>query len=387
MSVIGKLRNTADGAAAPIGAAGRAVFVLAVWLMLACQENPPPADTPPVGRGADPVTEVMTARVERGSISQPISAPGTLVARRESQIGAEVRARIVRVHVAEGDRVEEGDPLFELDPTAYQMALRQAEAGVDVARSQRSQLEADLARARQLEKGHIVPAQEIERIATSLAVARATERQAGEAVALARHNLDQTVARAPYGGSIAARLADEGTTALIQPQTIVIVLQETSELEARASIPESQLARVHVGDPASIHVEGRVEPIRTVVSAVSDTIDLASRTYLVKMRVLNADHSLKSGVFAHVEIEPQGKRDALLVPREAIRTEDGRNRIFMVRDGRAVAATVGLGIVTEDLAELLSGAAAGDEVIVGKEAGLIAPGMRVRVAEGRDAPS
>jgi len=197
-------------------------------------------------------------------------------------------------------------------------------------------------------------------------------------VALARHNLEQTVVRAPYTGSVAARLADEGTTALVQPQTIVVVLQETAELEARAAIPESQLAMVRIGDDALVHVEGVPQPIRTKISAVSDTIDPATRTYLVKMPVANADYVLKAGVFAHVEIFPRAKQDALLIPRIAVRTEDGRNRVLIVDDGRAVASPVELGIVSGETAEIVSGLAEGDEIIVGKEAGIIAPGMKVR---------
>jgi len=109
-------------------------------------------------------------------------------------------------------------------------------------------------------------------------VARARLRQAEESVALARHHLERTLVRAPFAGSIAARLADEGTTALVQPQTIVVVLQETAELEAHVSIAESQMALVRVGDAAVVRIEGVAEPLRTAVSSVSDSIDAATRT-------------------------------------------------------------------------------------------------------------
>ena len=81
----------------------------------------------------EPVVEVQTARLRRGVLSQALSAPGSVVARRRSLIGVEVTGRILRVHVSVGDRVAAGAPLFEIDPTTYAMALRQAEAGLDVA--------------------------------------------------------------------------------------------------------------------------------------------------------------------------------------------------------------------------------------------------------------
>jgi len=355
-------------------------------IFVACGQSPPAERAPAARKQLDLAIDVTTAPVRRGSIVEPISAPGTLVARRESRIGAEVRGRIERVHVSEGDRVEAGDPLFEVDPSAYEMALRQATAGLDVADAERRQIESDLQRARKLQKESVIPEQEIERLGTSLLVARAHVRQADEAVALARFNLEQTVIRAPYSGSIAARLADEGTTAVVRPQTIVVILQETVELEARATIPESQLASVHVGDPARIYIEGLPDAIQTRISAVSDTIDPATRTYLVKMRVPNPDFAIKAGVFAHIEITPSAKTNILLVPRIAIRSEDGRTRVLLVEDGRAAAAPVQLGIVSEDAAEVLSGLDEGDQVIVGKEAGIIAPGMSVRVATAEAKP-
>jgi RND family efflux transporter MFP subunit len=370
-------------------AEGRLGRVRLAWLALllalaGCGESEVPAPPPaaPEAVGDDVPVEVTITKVRRGSIVQRVSAPGSLVARRESHIGPQVRGTIERIHVSEGDRVEEGDVLFEIDPTPYEVALRQAEAGLDLARSERHQLEADLARARELLSKEVMSEQAIERLVTSVEVAHARERQAAEAVARARQNLDWTVVRAPYAGSVAARLADEGTTALDQPQTVVIVLQETDVLEARAGIPESQLLMVNLGDPALLHVEGIPEPILTEVSAVSDTIDPSTRTYLVKMLVDNSDRRLKAGIFVRVEIVPRAKEEVLVVPRKAIYSEDGVTQVLRVREGRAVASPVQLGIVSEEQAEVLRGLRVDDEVILEAGEGRVAPGMHVRVRGG-----
>jgi RND family efflux transporter MFP subunit len=325
--------------------------------------------------------------VKHGTIVRRISAPGSVLARRESRIGPEVRGRIERVFVSEGDRVEAGDPLFEIEPSLYATGLRRARAGLDLARAERRQVEADQARAQKLKEQNIITEREIDRLETQLAVAKARERQAAELATASKQDLERCVVHAPYAGTVAARLADEGTTALVQPQTIVIVLQETEELEAHATIPESQLQAIQVGDRALLRVEGLAEPIETTVSAVGDTIDPATRTYLVTMRVSNADRQLKAGVFAQVEILPEPRSDVLLVPREAVRTEEGRTRVMTIRDGRVEAVLVAVGVVTEDQAEIRSGIEAGTPVIVGKSAGSIAPGMRVRVASDEPEPA
>jgi RND family efflux transporter MFP subunit len=350
-----------------------------------CRQALTPAEAP-----APPAVEssivVQTVAVRRGEIAQVITAPGSLVARRESRIGTEVSGRILRIFVEEGDRIQAGAPLFEIDPAPYEMAVRQASAGLDLARAEERQIDADLQRASTLRKQQVVAQQDIDRLTTQLTVSRARVRQAEEALALARHNLERTVVPAPYAGSIAHRLVDEGTTALVQPQTIVVVIQETAELEARAAIPESHLSSVRVGDTAVVQVEGAGAPITTTLSAVSDTIDPATRTYLVKARVPNPDHLLKAGVFAAVEIHPQPKHDALLIPRQAVRTEDGRTRVMTVRDGYSEAVPVEIGLLTEEVAEVTQGLAEGEIVVAGSSARHLAPGMRVRVAAAAAEP-
>lgn len=364
-----------------------ATLALVGAALVACGESESAPDSAQAGSPAPAVLDVPTATVERGSIAQRISAPGSLDALRESRIGAEVRGRLWRIYVDEGDRVREGDPLFQIDPDPYVLAFRQAKAGRDLARAERRQMQSDSARAQALLRKDVISRQEVDRIRTRVAVAKAHERQAEEAVDLAKLNLRRTLSQAPFSGTVSKRLADEGTTALAQPQTVVVVLQETEELEGRATIPEAHLQAVHMGDRAIIHVQGLADPIETRITSVGDAVDAATRTYLVKMRVPNPDHRLKAGVFAQVEILARPRENVLLVPREAIRSEDGETRVLTLEAGRAVAVPVRLGVRSPDAAEVNSGLEAGQIVIVGDEAQIIAPGMRVRAREDGEGAS
>lgn len=103
------------------------------------------------------------------------------------------------------------------------------------------------------------------------------------------------------------------------------------------------------------------------------------------MRVPNADHALKAGIFALIEIIPQSKRDVLVIPRAAVRSEDGNSRVFIVRDGVATPVPVTLGVVTEEQVEVLGGLRVDAPVIVDGAAGQLAPGMRVRQAASGNA--
>jgi membrane fusion protein (multidrug efflux system) len=355
-----------------------------------CERSEPIAPTATAFAGSEtsePVIEVETTLVRRGAVLQRISAPGSVEARRESRIGPEVRGRIERIFVEDGDRVEAGDPLFQIEVEPYELALHQAEARLDRARAERHKLETDLARGRKLHRQEVLAEQKMDELTTGLEVARAAEREAKELVAVARRNLETTLVRAPYAASVAARLEDEGTTALVQPQTVVVVLQEISELEAQATIPEVYFATIREGDAALLHVEGLAQPIATQVSAVGDVIDPATRTYLVKMRVPNPERHLKAGVFARVDILPRAKDDVIVVPREAVRREDGRTHVLVVRDGRAEAAPVRLGVVSEDVVEVMRGLRVDEEIVVGEKARTLGPGMRVQpIARGNRPP-
>lgn len=352
--------------------------VVLAGLALACGAPHEQAQTAPVA-AADPSIEVETAVVSRGAIQPRVAAPGSLVARRQSEIGAEVQGRIERVFVNVGDRVAAGDPLFQIDRSSYEAQLAQARAGADLAKAERMQVESDLERALALRRKDVMAEQQVEKLRTGLEVARAHERQAAQAVELASLALGRTLVRAPYAASVAQRLADEGTTARTAPQTVVVVLQEVSLLEARVAIPESQLHLVQIGDHATLRVQGLADPIDAQVTSVSDAVDPATRTYLVKMAVPNPDHALKSGVFVHVEITPRRASEVVLVPRRAVRSEDGESRVFVIRDGRAVPVTVRLGLVSESAAQIVSGVSVGEEVIVGEAISSLAAGQRVRV--------
>jgi RND family efflux transporter MFP subunit len=292
----------------------------------------------------------------------------------------------VEVFVEEGDRVKAGDSLFQIDPEPYRLSFRQAKAVLDRVRAQREQTQADLERVGALQRKSIVAEQETDRMATGVAVALAQEREAQEALSIARRSLERTLVRAPFDGSITRRLEDEGTTALVQPQTIVVLLQETHVLEAVATIAEIHFESIRKGDVALLHVDGLPLPIQAEVESVGDAIDIASRTFRVKMPIANDDYRLKAGLFARVDILPQAKGEVLLAPREAIRSLDGRTLVLVVHDGIAELAPIEVGLISESLVEVIAGLRVDDEVVVGEAARTLAAGMRVRIRNDEKRP-
>ena len=332
---------------------------------------------PPAGSVSEQVT---TSRVRRGAITAVVTSSGSIFASRSTPLGPAVPGRLVRVFVDVGDEVAEGDSIFLIDEEPYRIALEEARAGLALARAELAQTEEEAERARKLAQKQTVSEQAYDRAQTRATVARAHVAQAKSQVARMENNLARTLVRAPYAGSIVDRLADEGTMATVTPNTTVVVLQETDALEAVLDIPEASLAVVRVGDRARLHIEGIAEPFESKVQVVSNRIDLASRTYEVRVPVTDPDRRLKAGAFVRSEIEPSVKEAVLLVDRSALITLDGRTYAFRVSDGRAERVPVRLGILGEHDAELLSGLAEGDEVVVGSIVARLGDGARVQTS-------
>ncbi|GIW42717.1 MAG: MexE family multidrug efflux RND transporter periplasmic adaptor subunit [Candidatus Binatia bacterium] len=334
----------------------------------ASRERPRREDLPPV----------RTVRARVRTIQPRIVLPASVVARRRSRIGAEVSGTIRKVRVWEGDPVEAGDVLFEIDPEPYRLAVEQAQAALDLARAERAQREADLRRAEELRKKGVLPPQELESLSTALAVSRARERQAAVALEAARDKLERTVVRAPYAGTVTGRFADEGTTALVQPQTIVVEIQETSELVALADVPEKHAGEIRPGDRVLVFLERRAEPVETAISRVNPAVDEASRTFRVRAPLPPGTEGAAAGSFARVEIFPRARPRSVLVPRESVRSRDGTPHVLVVREGKVEAVPVQLGMFSGDEVEIVRGIDPGTEVLAGEEARTIAEGMAVR---------
>lgn len=324
------------------------------------------------------VERVSTARVERGEIRSVITTSGSIVARRSTPIGSAVSGRILHIFVYVGDEVPMGAPLFQIDPEPYVIAQSEAEAGLALARAQLDEAAEESGRLTELAGKEIVSSQEHRRARTRRAVARARLEQAKAHLAAAARNLNRTLVLAPYAGSIVERRVHEGTMATAQPNTTVVVLQESGVLEAVLDVPEAAQVPVQVGDRARLWVEGQVEPARAEVRAVKREIDRRTRTYAVHVPIADASGEIKSGAFVRAEIESRPRENALLVRRSAVARREGAASLLLVRDGRAVRQTVRLGVEGPEAIEILGGVDEGAEVVVGEAASRLMDGTLVR---------
>jgi RND family efflux transporter MFP subunit len=360
----------------------RWIALLSVLSLASCSESGPSsveaaggaAASQPEFQKSTSVDRVETQRVAPGEIRTSMAASGAIRARRVTEIGAEVSGRLVQVLADVGDEVAEGDPLFRIDARPYELGLAEARAGLALARAESENARDELERVGKLIEEGAASEQHFDQLQTAAAVARARVAQMKARVARAERDLECTLVRAPYAGSIVERRAHEG--AMAGPAAI-LVLQETGALEAVLAIPDAWPAPVRAGAEVRLYVEGLAEPLATRIDRVSDRIDPETHTYEVRGPVDDPSRTVKAGSYLRAEVEMSSGESSPTVDRSALLTRDGRTYVFRVSGDTVERVRVRVGLMDADRAQILSGLASGDEVVRGEAVGRLEGGAPI----------
>lgn len=324
---------------------------------------------------------VTTAPVVRRELSSSVTASGPITPVEEMQLGVELSGlRVTAVNVDEGEAVEQGDVLLTLDARTLesdlaqaQAALREAEAGAGLARS-------NLARGEQLASGQYISASALDelRAARTQSEARVgTARAARNAAQLRR---DFATLRAPADGIVSARLVQPGQVVAAGSELLRLI--KDGELEWRAELPADDLGDVSPGDRVELRDRDGNAVVGTV-RAVSPGVDAASRTGTV-FADLPETADLQPGTYLEGQVNT-GIATVPVVPASAVVLRDGFPTVFVVKDGVATMARVERGATDHGYVEIRDGLAEGAQVVV-RGAGFLADGDRVRVVGAPAAP-
>ena len=239
--------------------------------------------------------------------------------------------------------------------------LRRAEKLIESGDVSRSFYDEQRARRDQLKEQYDVAVAQARQNYAGVDVARTNVANAQAQLALARKNLQYAIIPAPIDGYVSERIADLGE--YVSPQQKVVTLVRTNPLRIRIDIPEQAIPEVRVGQSVSIttsawpdkNFAGRVARIAPNVSATS-------RTLTVEAEIDNSGNALKPGQFATVRILQERAEPAVLIPARAVVNDAGVNRVYVIKDGHAEQRLVQTGQTEGDLIEIKSGIAADEQV-------------------------
>ena len=345
-----------------------------------------------VGLGAVLVTVIVVANVSRsggarfgvqvadatlGELSSTVRAPAKVQPETLVKLSANVPGEVIRIAVKEGDAVQKGRFLLQLDDTQYRAQVRQSQAALDAARSNLrlyeaslAQSEASLGRKEQLFRQNLVSPEEIEAARTQRNTDKARADGSREEVARseaslasAQDNLRKTTFLAPIDGTVTQLNVERGEIVMIgtmnNPGTVILTVADLSRMKVEADVDETDVATVKLDQNATIKVDAL--PDTTLTGSVSEIANSPKVTELgsqeqqtnfeVDVTIDDPPPSLRPGMTADVEIKTATKMGVLRVPIQAVvvRTAEeltraakgakgGKRGKAAERKGKAVAA-------------------------------------------------
>lgn len=329
---------------------------------------------------------VMVVPVELRDVVDRIQATGQLVAKAEATIAAQVNGQVTAIAVDDGDAVEEGQVLLEIDPRRRELELADAEARLAEARAEEAEARREGGRLQRLKKSDAASQARVDEAQTRLALARSRASGAEARVGLSRRAVEDATVRAPFAGLVARRQVSVGEYLSVGSPLFELVALDPVEVEF--TLAEVDSARVALGNEVEVHVAPYPEErFRAAVSAIAPTIDPETRTLRVKARLPNADGRLRPGLFAHVDLGVAERKDVVMVPEDAlVLLAQGTVLYRLVEGNRVQRLFVKTGIQVGDRVEVVEGLARGDRVVVRGQRNLVDGGIvSLRTEDGRPA--
>jgi len=391
-------------------------------------------------------TSVQLTEVRREDITSRVRAPGKIEPRTLVNVSADVAGKVVRLLVEEGDPVERGDLMLQLDDTQYRSAWEQANASLSSAEARMRDAEASLRvaennyeRQRKLFEDKLLSQAEWDQATSAIESARVAVHTAREEIARSRaardaaaDNLSKCRFVAPFDGVVSALYIEEGEIVVIgtmnNPGTQIMTVSDLSRMLVRADVDETDVVDVRLGHKATITVDafpdtsfrGTVVEIgntakRTAASAVE-----GQTNFEVEVVFDETVPQIRPGMTADVEIETATHEKALGVPIQAVvvrtprelekKGERGERRrrgvdaeaaasgdsvekakdeeitgVFLSRDGEAAFVPVRTGLASETTIEIFGDLEEGVQVVSGPYKALreLKPGAKLKASERR----
>jgi HlyD family secretion protein len=335
-----------------------------------------------------------------------LNASGYVTARRAATVSSKVTGKVVEILIEEGMKVKEGQVVARLDDTnvktsldVAQAQLESAKMAVEETRAQLKQAESEFQRATNLANKNIESQSDLDKAesdAKSLAARLARQQRditvAERNVALWQQQMDDMVIRAPFAGVVTTKDAQPGE--MISPvsagggftRTGIGTIVDMDSLEIEIDVNESYINRVQPGQPVVATLDAYPDwKIPCKVIAIIPTADRQKSTVKVRVAFDKLDPRILPEMSVKVAFQESGGGTvaalrAVLIPKSAVQSQDGRDVVFVVQNGRAERRAVTVIDTQGDDSVLSAGVSTGESVVVDSPAGLT-DGMAVKATK------
>lgn len=334
--------------------------------------------------GKDDPTSVKVSTVNISSIQTDVEYGSKLASLTEIAVISKVAGKIDNVNVEVGSYVKKGDVLAVIDSKELQAQYNQAKGAYDTANAKntlnRIQKEYNIGDASKEELNaaklrvdslttQLKSAEESLELLQSKsgpqanAAAAAQVSQAQGALDLLGIQISDTVITAPVDGVVSAKNVDIGKT--VSGGTVTFVIIDNSSLTAEVNMTDKSVVKVVKGQKIPVKLNTFEDKVfEGVVDSISPAADIRTQLYSVKVKVDNKDNSIKAGMIARLSFPNERKKNILVVPKEAVFTQNSVSYVYTVVDNKVKRAEVETGVSSSSEIEIKSGVKQGDYVII-----------------------
>ncbi len=317
---------------------------------------------------AETIIPVEVHKVKKEYIDREITAVGTLSAWKEANLGAQTTGRILKIYVEEGNRVKQGDLLFEMDDTQLAQAKIQLQVNKD-----------NYERLKPLYETGSISKSQFDQVKAAYETAQKTYDLL----------LTNTQFRAPFAGVISSKKLNDGEVFLLSPGGVgapsVVSLVQLNPVKLLMNISEKDFTQIKLNQ--QVKVTSDIYPNETFIgniSRINPTINPTTRTFEIEVKIPNNNEKLRPGMFVRASIA-LGKSMGIVIPRAAALKLIGTTNYygFIVNKDNAKRVDLTLGKDLNDKVEVISGLNEGDMIVVTGQ-GLLKDGSKISIKATKD---
>lgn len=337
----------------------------------------------PKGR---PPALVVTAAASRQDVPLQLAAIGTMEASESVAVRTQISGELITVAFSEGQDVQKGALLFQLDPRSYQAAVRKAEAALARNRSILANARKDYERYSQLVKDGIVTQEQAEGYRTRAESAAADLAADQAALDSAREQLAYCTIRSPISGRLGVLAVHRGNVVKAN-DTVLVTINKLTPINAVFTIPEKELSEVKrqmaagkVSVLAEVPGSGGISE-QGVITFLDNSVDQTTGTIRLKAAFDNSRKQLWPGQFVNLFIRLAVRKNAVVVPSQALQTGQKGQFVFVVKaNATAEIRPVVPGPVLKGMTAIESGIQPGEQVVIDGQLRVV-PGGKVEIRQ------
>ncbi len=320
------------------------------------------------GGGRGGVTPVSTAVAEKGQLKVYLAALGSVTALNTTTVKAQATGELISIHFSEGQIIQAGDLLAEIDPRQYRISLEQAQGQLARDTALLENVRRDLERYENAKEA--VTQQQIDTSKATVAQFEGTVRADQASVDNFKLQLSYCSVTAPISGRVGLRMVDQGNMVRTSDPGIVVIAQE-QPIAVIYSIPEDSLPQVRkaLAEERKLPVDVYDRGMKTLLAsgslvAVDNQIDSTTGTVRLKALFPNDDHGLFPNQFVNVRMLTDVLDDVTLIPNSAIQLNGPARFVFVVKPDQSVERrTITVGRTEGEKTIVTDGLALGEVVV------------------------